>query len=144
MYYPPASPGVNDEFMYTYNADKSLHEVTRKVSGEGYIKMKFDYASGLHVNDKDWLSELLLGRDYYLLNLSVLNPFSFFVEGETDPYLISATNPYHISHIEETFGSDAINAAMAYQFNDKNLLSSVILTANSIYGTFITGMYFKY
>ena len=147
MYYPPTSSGMNDEFIYTYNADKSLSGVSRETYGEVYIKMKLDYSSGIPVGDIDWLSELLLGKDYYLLNLSVLNPFSFFVAGEIDPYIISATCPYHVSHIEETIQSDpnVINATMSYQLNDKNLLSSVVLKSiNSQYGTFTTGMYFKY
>jgi hypothetical protein len=147
LYFSPISTGMNEEFVYTYNADKSLKEVSRKMDEDVIIKMKMDYSSGIPANNKDWLSELLLGKDYYLLNLSTLNPFSFFVVGEVDPYMISATNPDHVSHIEETiiFNSNATNATMAYQFNDKNLLSSVILTAvNSQYGTFVTGMYFKY
>ncbi len=144
MYYPPAT---NDQFTYTYNADKGLTGVTRAFYGQASNKMKMDYSSGIPVSDKDWLSELLLGKDYYLLNLSVLNPFSFFVAGEIDPFIISATNRNHVSHIEETssFESNVINATMTYQFNDKNLLSSVVLTSvNSQYGTFITSMRFKY
>ena len=113
---------------YSYNANKSVHKIVS--NGYGNTVSDFAYTSGLPDGKEDMLYKLLLGKDYYLLDLKAMYPFTFSLDSDFDDYLISATDPFHISYMKDTYqnnntiGTDEAN--LNYEFNGNKLLSKVI------------------
>lgn len=141
-----------DDYFSTfyYNADGSLSKMNNK-GPAGYNVSEFFYSSSLPHQQEDWLCRLLLGKDYYLPDLWVLNPFMFFLDPDYDNYSISPTNPYHITKMVDTHKPDASPSGievgtMQYKYNAQNLLTTVTFTkeADEYFPASTETIHFKY
>lgn len=113
---------------FSYNANNSVKQIIS--NGIGNNQSDFSYTSGIPDAEADAFYELLLGKDYYLWDLSNLFPFNFYLDPDYDNYFISATNQYHISKMKDTHqpdgGSGIEEAILNYELNGDKLLSHVI------------------
>ncbi len=112
---------------FSYNANNSLSKIIGKGIGEN--QADFSYTSGIPDEKEDAFYEILLGKDYYLWDLSDLFPFNFYLDPDYDNYFISATNQYHVSKMKDTHqpdgGSGIEEATLSYELNENNFLSHV-------------------
>lgn len=120
---------------FQYNPNKSINKITGMGAGDNVTD--FLYSSGIPDEKEDWLSRLLLGKDHYLWDLMELNPFVFWLDPDYDSYLVSATNPYHLTHMKDTHQPDASptgieDATITYELNDQKLLSKVSFTVEAV------------
>ena len=112
---------------FSYNANNSLKQIISQ--GIGDNQSDFSYASGIPDEKADAFYKILLGKDYYLWDLSDLFPFTFYLDPDYDNYFISATNQYHLTNMKDTHqpdgGSGIEEAILSYKLNENNLLSHV-------------------
>ena len=126
------SRSKSDATTFEYNPNKSP---SKKESS--FMSEHFFYASNEQVEKVDLFSNLLLGKDNYIKQISGLYPFQFaggLMYG--NEFALSATNPYHFTHIEESnipiLGPNG-QADMHYEFNERKLLSKVTFEYNGAF-----------
>lgn len=120
---------------FQYNPNNSISKMIGKGIGDNVAD--FSYSSGIPDDKEDLLCRLLVGKDYYLWDLKDLYPFQFALDSDYDNYLISATNPFHLTHMKDTHQPDAAptgieDATMAYELNDQKLLSKVTFVTEAV------------
>ena len=120
---------------FQYNPNNSISKMVG--SGIGDNVADFSYSSGIPDDKEDLLCRLLIGKDYYLSDLKELYPFNFYLDPDYDNYMISATNPYHLTRMKDTHQPDAAptgieEATMAYELNDQQLLSKVTFVTEAV------------
>jgi hypothetical protein len=113
---------------FSYNSNNSVQQII----SHGFVdnQSEFSYTSGIPDEQADRFYELLLGKDYYLWDLSDFFPFSFYLDPDYDNYLISATNQFHVTKMKDTHqpdgGSGVEEATINYELNEDGLLSHAI------------------
>ena len=116
---------------FFYNANNSINKMLVTQNSAIYNNQSdFLYNSGLPDDNEDKFQRLLLGKDYYLWDLQLIYPFNFPLNYDYDNYLISATNPYHLTFMKDTHlingNQPAIDKAnLTYEINGNKLLSKV-------------------
>jgi len=121
-----------DDYSATFqnNANNSINKMLVTGFFEGTNESAFSYSSAIPDDKEDLLCRLLIGKDYYLWDLKKLYPFLFYLNIDYDNYMISATNPFHLTSMKDTHesNSDGISieeATLTYELNSSKLLSKV-------------------
>ena len=115
-------------YFYTYNPNGSIKKIHYDGNASKTVEATFSYTSGLPDNDGDPLPLLYLGKDYYLQDIRSFPPAS---DRNTEPnfFVISKTNPYHITnmHVEFWNGSQGTIAdyIYGYKINADHTLAAV-------------------
>lgn len=128
----------------SYNANNSINKISGLGVGENLTE--FSYTSGMPDQKEDLLERVLLGKDYYLWDLKLLNPFVFDLDMDYDNFLLSATNPFHVTSMKDTHQPDASptgieTATFTYELNKEQLLWKV---TQKIDGELAAVVTFKY
>ena len=123
--------GGSEIARFNYNPNNSLSKVV-KTGGDFDNVIDFSYASGLPDDKENMLERILLGKDYYLWDLKVLSPFTFYLDADYDDFPISFTDPYHFTRMQDTHKPNAAPTGiegfnMIYNVNQDKLLSKITI-----------------
>jgi hypothetical protein len=120
---------------YMLNANNTVKSYITVGNGDT-INANYTYASGIPDGKADAFVQALLGKDYYMPDISYLDPFvySYNASSGYDDFNISFTDPYHISSAtvqDYGFGSAVTETATwMYQVNSQNNVIKVNYSNN--------------
>ena len=125
--------GYDNFYQFSYNSNNSISKVVKTGAYFNNIA-NFFYTSGIPDDKEDMLYRILLGKDYYLWDLTGLSPFNIPLDPDYDNFNISITNPYHITRMQDSYQPNSsgnpsgdVGVNMLYELNQDKLLSKVTI-----------------
>lgn len=112
-------------YTYSYNANNSLASFSLQ-STDLAVNGNYSYSSGLPDAKADVFLQTLLGKDYYLYDIRIFDPYLLSVDNDFENVGNSVTDPYHMTngtmsgHTPATSNPFSVSATWTYQVNSEN------------------------
>ena len=116
---------------YEYNANNTLSKVVTLDEGNNLptslnAETDFFYSPTVPATNDDIVKKVFLGRDYYLYDIQLLYPFSFYMEVNlNNSFMVSFTDPYQVVKTQYSWNSSLDVKNFTYEMNDHKLVSKV-------------------
>ncbi|MEO8821018.1 MAG: hypothetical protein ABI374_09270 [Ginsengibacter sp.] len=122
---------------YEYNANNTLSKVITVDEGNTLpttlnAETDFFYSPSIPATNDDIVKKVFLGRDYYLSDIQLLYPFSYYTQVNlNNSFMVSFTNPYQVTKTQYLWNSSLDVKNYTYEMNDNKLISKVTWNDNN-------------